>query len=810
MRGPLLPLNCLLFSILSLFIQVSFAQSVQVFNSTYDEVISGVEIFHEGFDNLVITDQNGIALIDTTQNSVFHFSKESYILKSLSVSELLILNWKVPLSPFSEEIDEIVLIGQHSFKDSDKFHLTETITTKEIQKSNPQTSADILTQNGNVYVQKSQMGGGSPIIRGFEANRVLLVVDGVRMNNAIYRNGHLQNAITVDASSIENVKVLFGPNSLAYGSDAIGGVVSYTTKIPLFGTKESTKIKANALTRFSTANQEKTVHGDFSLGWEKLALMTSITITDYDDLRSGGNRDDRFPLFGLRTKYSESSDNIDVEIINPNPKVQIGTAYHQYDILQKVIFKPEEKIFLSANIQFSNTGNVPRYDNLQEITNGSLRYAEWNYGPQKRNLASLQLKNYNVKKWYDQYILLAAFQNISEERIVRIFQNKNRLNQKEGVNVFSFTGEFKKSISRNLSILYGFDSQFNGITSTAFTEDISNGAINDGALSRYANGDNTYSTYGLFSEIDWSNPSSLFSAKAGVRYSSNKWAVKYINSRDVIWPTSFINGVEGTNNALTWSVSGLYNNPSGFFIRGLISSAFRAPNIDDLSKIRVNANEITFPNTNLSPEKSLSSEISIGFKNQGFNFSATTFFTELKDAITRRPFSTPDGSSTYDNFGETLIVVGNQNAQKAHIYGLALNGAYNLTEYWNIKGSWNFTKGREKTDGGIDYPFAHIPPIYGNVRLSFEPNDISIQAVVNYNGAKDLNEFGGSVDNPDLATPVGSLGWTTFNIYGSYNFSKNVSTTIGLENITDLHYRTFGSGVSAAGRNVILSVRYSI
>jgi len=266
MRPPLLPLSCLLFSFHILSIQVLIAQSVQVFNATVEEVVSDVEIFHEGFDNLVITDQNGFAIIDTTENLIFHFAKEGYILKTVSVSELRTLNWKVPLSPFSEEIDEIILVGQHSFKDSDKFHLTETITSKEIQKSNPQTSADILTQNGNVYVQKSQMGGGSPIIRGFEANRVLLVVDGVRMNNAIYRNGHLQNAITVDASSVENVKVLFGPNSLAYGSDAIGGVVSYTTKIPLFGTRESTKIKANALTRFSTANQEKTVHGDFSLG----------------------------------------------------------------------------------------------------------------------------------------------------------------------------------------------------------------------------------------------------------------------------------------------------------------------------------------------------------------------------------------------------------------------------------------------------------------------------------------------------------------------------------------------------------------
>ena len=71
------------------------------------------------------------------------------------------------------------------------------VTAKDIEQISPQTSADILTAVPGIKVQKSQFGGGSPVLRGMESNRVLLVVDGVRMNNAIYRKGHLQNAITV-------------------------------------------------------------------------------------------------------------------------------------------------------------------------------------------------------------------------------------------------------------------------------------------------------------------------------------------------------------------------------------------------------------------------------------------------------------------------------------------------------------------------------------------------------------------------------------------------------------------------------------
>ncbi|HMR57759.1 MAG TPA: TonB-dependent receptor plug domain-containing protein, partial [Cyclobacteriaceae bacterium] len=85
-----------------------------------------------------------------------------------------------------------------------------------IQLQNPQTSADMLGLSNQVFIQKSQLGGGSPMIRGFATNRVLLVIDGVRMNNAIFRSGNLQNVISLDANAIQNTEVVFGPGSVVY------------------------------------------------------------------------------------------------------------------------------------------------------------------------------------------------------------------------------------------------------------------------------------------------------------------------------------------------------------------------------------------------------------------------------------------------------------------------------------------------------------------------------------------------------------------------------------------------------------------
>lgn len=104
------------------------------------------------------------------------------------------------------------------------------LSRDQIERANAQTAADLLTTDGLLTVQKSQQGGGSPMIRGFESSRVLLVMDNVKMNNLIYRAGHLQNIITVDPSILERVEVLYGPSSVSYGSDALGGVVAFLPK----------------------------------------------------------------------------------------------------------------------------------------------------------------------------------------------------------------------------------------------------------------------------------------------------------------------------------------------------------------------------------------------------------------------------------------------------------------------------------------------------------------------------------------------------------------------------------------------------
>ncbi len=201
----------------------------------------------------------------------------------------------------------------------------EKIDASAIAFRNAQTSADVLVQSGQVFVQKSQAGGGSPVLRGFETNRIVLVVDGVRMNNAIFRAGHLQNVLRVDQNMLEGVEILYGPSSVVYGSDALGGVIHFKSKMPTLSTNPDTRFATTLLTRYASANNEFTNHIAVDIGKEKFGSLTSFTASDFGDVRQGAQRRDAYPDFGKRPDYVVQENGQDV--IKANSESQRAKRY---------------------------------------------------------------------------------------------------------------------------------------------------------------------------------------------------------------------------------------------------------------------------------------------------------------------------------------------------------------------------------------------------------------------------------------------------------------------------------------------------
>ena len=214
------------------------------------------------------------------------------------------------------------------------------INSKQIQFDNPLNSGDMLANTGQIMVQKSQQGGGSPVIRGFEASRILLVIDGVRMNNIIYRSGHLQNIITIDPSMLDKAEVFFGSSSTIYGSDALGGTIHFMTKKPKLDATGKKTLSLNAMQRFSSVNNGLSTNINFNLGFKKFASLTSITYNKFGDLKMGKSKNMFFDsIYGLRTIYAQNVNGVDSAITNSNKYIQTQSGYSQVDLLQKFLYQ---------------------------------------------------------------------------------------------------------------------------------------------------------------------------------------------------------------------------------------------------------------------------------------------------------------------------------------------------------------------------------------------------------------------------------------------------------------------------------------
>ena len=215
------------------FLATLNCQKINVIDSETNSGISSVLLYNGDKSISKLTNLNGEVSIDIFKNQdTITFSHISYEEKRISIDKLKSIK-KIILTTNSRGLDEVVLsVARNKQNIKTLSKKVSIIDAKTVELENIKTSAEMLYHAGGIHIQKTQAGGGSPVIRGFEANRVLLVVDGVRMNNAIYRSGHLQNSITIDPNSLERTEVIYGPSSVGYGSDALGGVVHFYTKTP--------------------------------------------------------------------------------------------------------------------------------------------------------------------------------------------------------------------------------------------------------------------------------------------------------------------------------------------------------------------------------------------------------------------------------------------------------------------------------------------------------------------------------------------------------------------------------------------------
>ena len=785
-----------------------FSQNLTIIDENNKPVI-GASIFSD-LSNYETTDKNGNVSLDKFSRSDTLTIKQ-YGFKEEKLPKSKLKNTLILLYD-NELLDEVVISAS---KFSQKFRevpkKVTQINRSMIEFTNPMTSADLLERGGYVYIQKSQLGGGSPMIRGLSTNRLVLSVDGVRLNNAIFRSGNIHNVISISPMNIENTEVIMGSASVLYGSDAIGGVMNFYTKKAKLSNDSNPNIQININSRYSSASNEKMYHIDFNYGLEKIAFLSSFSKSDFDDLTMGIHG----PSDYLRPNYvTQNSAGDDVLVTNSKPRVQRNTGYSQTNFMQKVLYEPNEDLSIDIGIHFSKTGNIPRYDRLIRTNeNEGLYYSEWYYGPQEWLLINSQLTFIPKEtKFYDELKFGSSFQRFSESRNSRRFSDSFLKSREEELDIFSLNLDFFKKISENSNITYGLEMIENKIGSFAKSINISD--LSETPISTRYPDNSSLNSLGLYVNYKTKIIEDVF-FQSGVRYSStvlksdlsqNNIYYDFMYENTTLENGAFVGGI-----GLSW-VRNIYNN-----WKFNINTAFRSPNIDDLAKVfDSEPGSVVVPNPDLKPERSFGLEFGGYFRTKNnIELDFSSYVTYLYNSFIRDDFTLSNGVSEIIYDGELSQIQALQNSSKSFIYGIEFGINMFLNKNFRMKSQHNLIAGYELDDLPFGMPVRHIPPNYGNFHLIYNNGDFTIDTYLNYNSKISFNNLAESERAKPYMYALDENGnpyspsWMTFNVRSKYSFSKMLNINFTVENITNKLYRPYSSGISAPGLNFIFSLSYA-
>ncbi|NJB71254.1 hemoglobin/transferrin/lactoferrin receptor protein [Saonia flava] len=796
------------FIVILLLFQLAPAQEVTILDAETKAPVINVAVFNLDKSKTAISDFDGKCDVSFfTPNERIFFAHISYENRRTTKASILRRGGKIYLNLKAEQLDEVVMsISKWEQQRKDVPQKIASINARAIAFTNPQTSADLLQNSGKVFVQKSQLGGGSPMIRGFATNRLLLIVDGVRMNNAIFRGGNIQNIISIDPFSVKNTEIIFGPGSVIYGSDAIGGVMNFYTKKPHFSSNDSLTFSGSSSYRYASANNENTVHLDFNIGKEKWAFFSNITFNDFGDLKMGSYGPDSY----LRNNYVSTIDGSDVLLKNGNPRIQVTTGYNQLNLMQKIAFRPSHNWDYSLGLYYSETSDYSRYDRLIRPTGDGLglRSAEWYYGPQKWFMGNFQISQKGKNKFYDRMKINVAYQNFGESRNDRAFQNPVLFSTKEQVDAISMNLDFENKRMGNLRLYYGGEYVFNKVHSYGGQRNIEANMVMD-AASRYPNNALWQTMAGYINGEYKAKPNLTF--LSGLRY-SHVWIDAIFDK--TFYPFPFDNADLSTG-ALTGSLGLSWFPKEDLQFTWNGSTGFRAPNIDDVGKIfDSEPGSVVVPNPELEPEYVYNTEVGV---QKNFNdrlvLKGTSFYTYMVDALVRRDYQF-NGESQIEYNGELSNVQAIQNAAKAYVYGFELGLEAFLSDNLSVISNLTITKGIEEEEDGTDSPGRHVAPTFGDFHVVWKNQRLQADIFLNYNGEIANEDLAPSEKSKDYIYALDANGnpyspsWHTLNFRSQYTISNAFKASFGLENITDQRYRSYSSGIVAPGFNLIMGLGY--
>ena len=751
--------------------------SVPLVAQTYS--ISGLVTDPDGkpVSEVHVTLTPGFFTLYTSQDGSFRFDglfPGSYTLAfqhigflTSRVKDVTVQDSDIIMQPFTLEFDVLDLenvVVTASRAERDVLEIPESVnlvSSREIRERNSKTSAEALREEVGVFIQKTNHGGGSAIIRGLSSNQILLLVDGIRLNNSIYRLGNHQYLTTIDHQMVEKIEVVRGPTSVLYGSDALGGTVNLITRKPPVDDNEKS-LGVRSLLRYATADQEKTVRGNVISSSSRYAFSTAFSLKQFGDLRRGANGNDH-EISGIEL-------------------VQSPTGFGGYDIDTKLITNLTDDQTITLAHQFSKQEKVPRYDKYHYND-----YHRWFFHPQDRMLTYAVYENKDINIIFDAVRATASLHLQKEGRKTQKNESSLIQNELDEVATKGFSVSGIRERDRH-QIVAGAELYHDDVASERSYSDPLTGSGTDDNRGRYPD-DATHLSIGLYLQ-DEMKMTDRWMLKLGVRQSQYR-AEFDMNSAALYSQTfSSFTGAVGSVFRLSNYVSANLN----------LAQAFRAPNLSDMAKLGESKGDIyEVPNPDLQPEKLMNIDMGLKISTESMRVDFTVYRSFITDLLASVD-ATYAGADTIVIDSQMFNVKTKKNLGEAIIQGTEIAVDYSLSGSLSFRGNLTTTYGENIT---YDEPVGGIPPIFGLAGVRWSRGRFFLDGYSRFAARQDRLSAD-DLDDPRIP-PEGTPGWFTLNLRGGVTLRQSLIVQIACENILDRNYREHGSGVNSPGRNWVIS-----
>ncbi len=636
---------------------------------------------------------------------------------------------------------------------------TTVVGRDELRRGAPQTAMDALHGKTGTFVQQTTPGQAVVIVRGLKGSEVLHLVDGFRLNNAIFRNAPNQYMALVDGQMLDGIEVVRGPMSTLYGGDAMGGVVQLLSWEPRLDGSEW-GVEGRARAAYASADRAWLTRIDAAVGRANLALSAGVTYQDVETLRAGG---------GTRLAFTDFI-------------ARGGNA--------KLVAQPSEQHELMVQLQYFEQPKTPRHDELvpgfgQTRASASVFLFE----PQSRRLAHARWRWSSASDRIDSIEVQAGRQHIRDDRRTRdngsVFEDRER----NGVTSDGITLTAESSFHARHYLTWGVELYDDEVRSSRVRRDIRTGA-RSARPPRFPDG-STMRQSALFAIDDW-------------RVTDNVdllWGLRWTDVETVLPPA--INGIGARVEDDAWSGNIGVNWAVRDTLRVVanVGRGFRAPNVFDLGTFGDRpGNRFNEPNPGLKPERITTVDLGLKFGTDDLSGELIAFRSRFADKISSvlTGVVLPNGRQ----------VIQSRNITEQALYGLEAGLELRPDDRWRSYASATWTRGDEETLGVVE-PADRIPPLFGKLGARFAWSDtVELEGWLLYASSQDRLSPRDRAD-PRI-NPTGTPGWATINARIGWTPNANWALALRLENLGDRRYREHGSGVDEPGRNItgILEYRF--